>query len=453
MRSVRLTISNISRLSLAVIAVFFLADVQAQDNNPFSRYGLGEYYTSQHTISRSLGGLTAALADGQSINFNNPATYGNFYMTTFDLGVFIESRSLTNKIPGAKSKSSNFLPGYLAVGVPLNRVKSWGLAFGLKPLSRISYSVENRERSAGDSTQALYEGNGGFNQAFVGIGKKWRNFSIGINTGYNFGRKDIETQKNFLNDTVDYYSSKSKVVTNYGGAFLNFGVQYDLTLSQKINTISQTTEAYKLRFGATGTLKQNMKATQDIIKQTFVPSTVGDVVIDSVLRTNDLPGTVSVPGTYTVGLTLHKTSTNTRGVFELWQIGAEYTATKWSQYRFYGFPDRLTDSWQFKLGLQFAPDPLSIRNYWSVVNYRAGVYVGKDYLDPDGNGLKQFGISFGAGLPVRKWTNFTDQFTILNTAFQFGKRGSAVNNVTETYFQLSLGFSLSDIWFVKRRYD
>jgi hypothetical protein len=453
MRSVRLTISNISRLILAFIAIFFLPDVQAQDNNPFSRYGLGEYYTSQHTISRSMGGLTTTYSDGQSINFSNPASYGNFFSTTFDLGVFIDARTLRSKTPAGKSNSSNFLPSYLAVGVPLNRVKAWGLAFGLRPLSRISYSVENRERSAGDSTQALYEGNGGLNQAFIGVGKKWKNFSIGINTGYNFGRKDIETQKNFLNDTINYYSSKSKVVTNYGGVFLGFGMQYDLTLSQKANTISQTNEAFKLRFGLTGMLKQDMKATQSIIKHTFVPSTLGDVAIDSVARTNDVPGTVSVPGTYAAGITLHKTATNTRGEFELWSIGVEYTATQWTKYRFYGFPDRLTDSWQLKLGIQFTPDPLSIRSYWNRVNYRTGVYVGKDYLDPDAKGLKQFGMSFGAGIPIINRNNFTNQFTVLNTALQFGKRGSSVNNVTETYFLLSLGFSLSDIWFVKRRYD
>jgi hypothetical protein len=79
--------------------------------------------------------------------------------------------------------------------------------------------------------------------------------------------------------------------------------------------------------------------------------------------------------------------------------------------------------------------------------------MGKDYIDPDGNGLKTFGVSFGAGLPIRKWSSYNDQFTVMNTSLQFGKRGSGVNNITETYIQFSLGISLSDIWFVKRRYD
>jgi hypothetical protein len=91
------------------------------------------------------------------------------------------------------------------------------MAFGLKPLSSISYSIETRERIAGDSLQTIYEGSGGLNQVFVGIGKKWKGFSVGFNTGYNFGRKDIATRKAFINDTVNYYQSKTSSLTNFGG--------------------------------------------------------------------------------------------------------------------------------------------------------------------------------------------------------------------------------------------
>ena len=161
-----------------------------------------------------------------------------------------------------------------------------------------------------------------------------------------------------------------------------------------------------------------------------------------------------MPSTYAAGITLQNTSPNSRGAFELWSIGAEYTSTQWTKYRFYDQTDKLSDSWQAKLGIQFSPDPLSGRNYWSNVNYRAGFYMGKDYINTDGNGLKMYGVSFGAGFPIRKWrVGYDDQFTVMNTALQFGKRGSGVNNITESYIQFSLGISLSDLWFVKRRYD
>jgi hypothetical protein len=449
----------IARLCLAFLPVFFLLSAEAQQNSPFTRYGLGEFYTNQHIISRSMGGLTAAYADGannnvgQSINFSNPATYSQLYMVTFDLGFTIDTRTLSSKTPTSKFSTNNFIPGYLTLGVPLNKKKGWGMAFGLKPLSSISYSIDTRERIAGDSLQTVYEGSGGLNQVFVGIGKKWKGLSLGFNTGYNFGRKDIATRKTFINDTINYYQSKTSTLTNFGGVFLDGGLQYEFSLRKKVTVETKTTENYLLRFGVSGTLQQRLNATQDQSRQTYVVGTSGDVKIDSIFEQGNLKGTIVLPSTYAAGITLHKATTGTRGTFEMWSMGAEFTATNWTNYRFYDQADRLSKSWQYKIGAQFSPDPLSGRGYWNNVNYRIGFMTGKDYLNADGLGLKHYAVSFGAGLPIRKWRAYDNQFTFLNTALQFGKRGSAVNNITESYFQFSLGISLSDLWFIKRKYD
>ncbi|MES2002960.1 MAG: hypothetical protein V4450_00460 [Bacteroidota bacterium] len=449
-----------ARLCLAFLPVLFLLSSQAQQNSPFTRYGLGEFYTNQHIISRAMGGISATYADGlnnnigQSVNFGNPATYGSLFMVTFDLGLTIDSRTLNSQNPAGKFTSNNFIPSYLALGIPLKRAKGWGLAFGLKPLSTINYSISNNERlSSGDSLQTTYEGSGGLNQVFVGLGKKWKKLSIGFNTGYNFGRREINTRKNFINDTVFYYQSKSSTLTNYGGVFLSGGLQYEFNVGKKVNA-DKTVDNYLIRLGVTGTLQQNLSANQSLVKQTYTVGTSGDIKIDSVAEQHDIKGKILLPATYAAGITFHKTTTNSGRVFELWSISGEYTATQWTKYRFYDQPDKLSDSWQGKLGFQFCPDPVAGRGYWSSVNYRAGVYLGKDYINADGNGLKQFGFSLGAGLPVRKWrVGYDNQFTFLNTALQFGKRGSAVNNITENYVQFSLGMSLSDLWFIKRKYD
>ncbi len=456
MRSVSIT--NF-RVFLAFILVFFALSSRAQENSPFSRYGLGEFYSSHHIISRSMGGLGAAYADGlnnnvgQSINFANPATYSSLYMVSFDLGLTIDTRTLNSNNPTGKFASANFIPSYLAIGLPLKRSKGLGLAFGMKPLSRISYSVSNLSRIAGDSLHTLYEGSGGLNQAFVGFGKKWKDLSIGFNTGYNFGSKETSTKKAFLNDTVTYYQSNSSTITNFHGAFLSGGLQYEVSLHKNVVAATKTTENYLLRFGLTGTLQQKLSASQNIDRKTFTYGTNGDIKIDSVSEQNDIKGTVLLPSTYAAGITLHKTVLNTKGVFEMWSLGIEYTSTQWSNYRFYDQTDKLSNSWQLKVGAQFSPDPVGSRDYWSSLNYRAGFYIGKDYINADGNGLKQYGVSFGAGLPVRKWTTYDNQFTVINMGLQFGKRGSSVNNITENYVQFSLGLSLSDLWFIKRKYD
>ncbi|MCA6446380.1 MAG: hypothetical protein IM562_04395, partial [Chitinophagaceae bacterium] len=130
-----------------------------------------------------------------------------------------------------------------------------------------------------------------------------------------------------------------------------------------------------------------------------------------------------------------------------------YTTTQWTRYRFYNQPDALNNSWMLKLGAQISPNPIASNNYLRSINYRIGFNYGQDYINADGKGLKVFAVSLGAGLPIRKWRAYETQYTTMQTALQIGKRGSASNNITETYIQFSVGFSLSDIWFIKRRYD
>lgn len=448
------------RLSLCFLVTgFTLLNANAQENSPFTRYGLGDFYNGSHAISRAMGGLGVAYSDGtnnnvgQAINFMNPATYSNFFMVSYDLGLTIDTRNLRSENPSGKFRSNYFYPSYLGVGIPLNRVKGLGMAFGLRPLSRISYSVVNRERVAGDSLATIYEGSGGLNQAYIGIGKKWKKLSIGFNTGFNFGRREIATKKIFVNDSTFYYQSNSSTITNFNGLFFNPGFQYEISVGKKVNEQTKTTSNYLVRFGGAATLSQSLSALQDQKRETYTASQSGDITIDSVSFINDIKGTIKMPSTYAAGVTFHKTASNNRGTFEMWSIGAEYTATQWSKYRFYNQTDQLVNSWQLKIGAQLCPDPLTGRSYWSNVNYRVGAFFGKDYVNADGNGLKHVGFSVGAGLPIKKWNNYDRQFTVLNTALQFGKRGSSVNNITESYVQFTLGISLTDIWFQKRRYD
>jgi len=203
----------------------------------------------------------------------------------------------------------------------------------------------------------------------------------------------------------------------------------------------------------TATIGQTMTGKQDYTVNTFdYNSSGGIMVVDSVYSTKDTRGKIKLPVSYGGGFMYEKVLADASGVYPLWSVGAEYSTTLWSNYRFYEQPDAVVNSWQVKLGGQWIPDPKSINSYLSRVTYRAGFNYGKDYINADGNELKSYGITFGFGIPIRP-ARFTYQFTTLHTAFEFGKRGSNVNNITESYFRFSLGLSLSDIWFIKRKYD
>ena len=113
---------------------------------------------------------------GQSVNFNNPASYGTLYMTTFDLGVNFNNNALKKLTePTGKEQSTYLSPNYIVVGLPINKIKKVGMAFGLRPLTQVNYSLtETKQITSGDTIFNNYIGQGGLNQAFLGVGKSWK---------------------------------------------------------------------------------------------------------------------------------------------------------------------------------------------------------------------------------------------------------------------------------------
>lgn len=459
-----LFVKKIIRLTTLLVLVCFVSTTKAQINSPFSRYGIGnEIYHSQNATSQGMGGFTAAYTAsmngnfGQSVNFNNPASYSSLYMTTFDLSVNLTNTTLQRENPTLRYKSAYFIPNYLTVGLPIDKVRKMGMAFGLRPLSQINYSiVEPKLLSTGDSLYNNYMGQGGLNQAFIGFGKGWKNFSIGFNTGLNFGKKNIENIKTFQYnpDSTAFYQSKASTTTMMSGVFFQLGAMGEYTL-KSINHAKTTDKTeYTLSYGGTFTLNQNLSAKQDELRTTGAYSTTQEIPLDTVSLTSATPGTVSLPASFTLGVAIHKKEVSNRGVYDQWVLGLEYDGANWKdKYKFYGQSDLLSNASMVRLGLQFCPNAFDYESYWSTVVYRAGFYTGKDYINFDGNGLNVSAITVGAGLPIRKYRSYDYQFSLINLALQFGKRGSSSNSYQESFFQFTVGYSLSDVWFNKRKYD
>ncbi|MEP6597423.1 MAG: hypothetical protein ABJA71_15830 [Ginsengibacter sp.] len=448
--------ANYIFLFLVFLFSYFVSS--AQENSPYSRYGLGDLYPQQHIASRGMGGLTAAFVNPQAINTVNPASYGSLSLVTYDIGLSIDARTLLSANPVSKYSSTNFLPSYLQLGIPLNK-RGAGLVFGIRPVTRINYNVEESKLvhydSLGitDSIHTVYEGDGGLNQVFFGLGKRWKNFSAGFNAGYEWGSKNISTKVNFPADSLHFYPSNSSDTTHFWGLFLNPGFMGNFKLKQRMNPVAKTRETYYLNIGASGTVEQKLKASKTITRQTFSYTDAGVIVpIDSISKVSGIEGVINIPLTYTAGFMFTKTIASVAEVNK-WGIGADYTSTKWTKYRYYGLPDQLNDSWYIHVGAEFSPDPLSNKSLFSRGMYRAGFYTGKDYINADGNGYKVRALTLGYSFNLRRFRSYDKQFTMINTAIEFGKRGTSINNVTENFFKFSLGLSLSDVWFIKRKYD
>jgi hypothetical protein len=436
----------------------------SQDNSPYTRYGLGDIVPSTNINSRSMGGISAAYSDYLSINFNNPASYGGFLVAKepgakkisygraiLDVGLNIENRTLKEPNNVGKFTASNALFSHVQVGFPLK--ENWGLSFGLRPVTRISYKIARIELLSDpntnqpiDSAITLYQGSGGSYLASVGTGFRIRfnnkvSLSFGINGGYFFGKKDISTRRSIFNDSIQYNSGNFQTITSYGNVYGNAGLQFQALLAKNL----------ALSAGAYGNWKQKLDASQDIVRETFVyDEASGNVRLDSVYDQRDIDGTIDYPSSVTGGLMIEK-YVDFDAKKAGWLLGIDYESTQWSDYRFYKQADpSVRNSYKFKFGAQLRPFPK--KNYFSNVAYRAGFFVGRDYIHVQ-NKLPVFGISAGLGLPVVNYSQLSAAQTILNICFEFIRRGNNDNLLKENLFRLSFGISLSDNWFYKKKYE
>ena len=447
------------RVALFIPLLILFQSVLAQDNSPYSRYGIGDIVPSTNISSRGMGGLSAGYSDIISVNMNNPATFA-FFQTireqnkkkiasgrpVLDLGVNFENRTLRDNKNTSKFTASNLLFSYLQLGIPIN--KNWGIGLGIRPISRISYKISRNEflidpqtQLPIDSANTLYDGDGGTYLPSIGTGYKHKNFSIGLNVGYLFGKKNYSTKRGFYSDTIEYYQSNHENTTTFGNIFFNAGMQYKIELKKEKS----------LTLGAYGNPGQKLNASQDIIRETYVRDALqGNVRLDSVSEQKNIKGALSYPSSYGIGFVLEKIE-DTKAKKAGWVFGMDFVQTNWSNYLFYGRSDSLRNSWELRIGGQI--QPVLEKNFFSKISYRAGFFIGPNYVKVNQN-LPVYGVSFGMRIPVINYNRLSlNQVTFLNLAFEYIKRGSTKNLLRENQFRISTSLSLSDFWFIKRKYD
>src|SRR5687768_1045958 len=366
--------TTFNRRDQHTVRIFFTATLLTaaqflfSQNSPYSRYGLGDLTPNTNVVNRGMGGISAAYSDAFSINFNNPASFSGFktYLeeksgratsgrVLLDIGVNYESKTLRSPNNPLKFNSSYGYFSYIQVGIPLN--KNWGLSFGLRPVSRINYKinqvgpvVDPMTNKTIDSAITQFNGSGGTNLPTIGTGYAIKNFSIGASVGYLFGKREFSTRRVFLNNDVPYQSSNHATNSYVGDLFFNAGAQYKITVNKE--TI--------LRLGFSGNLQQNLNANRSIVRETFIADANGsNVRLDSAQEINEQNGELIYPASYTTGFVLEHQKEKGGS----WLLGVDYVTTKWDNYRYFNEKDAVKNNWQIRAGAQIRPKPAS--NYFS----------------------------------------------------------------------------------------
>jgi len=398
-----------------------------KENAPYSRYGLGEFRNPLNVALKGMGSISTGFASNYLVNTDNPASYASLKLTTYEAGGEGRVRTL---ITGNTTYSTGTATlSYLTVGIPVG--KNGGIAFGLRPNTHVYYNMnDTADLPALGPTIRNYQGEGGTNYAFLGGAWRYKSFSIGANFGYLFGtiRNSSLLKKQY--DTVNAFNSDFSRFTKVGGIYWKLGAQYLTPLNKQVS----------MRIGATASLSQDLNVWQDqlaILYRSFQGTSVADTAVNE----SNVKGKVKLPLSYSVGAHFMHT--------DKWMAGIDFSATNWSDYRIYGAEDSVADmSYRIGIGGEYTPNATSIRNYFERVSYRLGFYYGRDYVRLQETDINYLAVTAGASFPFRRSTDR------IHTGLEIGTRGTQTAGlIKENFVRFSLGISLNDKWFIKRRYD
>jgi len=434
---------NIKIKSLLFLFALFLVISKgfSQVGSPYSQFGFGDNENRGYEQSKAMGGIGIGLRSNKNLNILNPASY-----TAFDSLSIIYSIGLNsgfNKIESSLEDITRSDAGlsYFSLGFKGN--KYWASSFGLRTATKVDYTfkyIENDDVIG--ETENYFHGTGGLNKVY------WSNafqitpdLSIGINTSYIFGSISKVTTVIFT-DTIEYYNydnTKVKRTQNIYDLSLNYGIQYRLKLNEDKNIVFGLVYENKMKMNSKRSVYGATTLNKSSLNESFYKDIYSDEISEVIVDTSNIKEDITLPQAFGFGFTF-----NNKDNFI---IGADIYKQFWSAIDYDLYNASFNDLLSIRGGLEYTPDANNVNYYYKRVQYRFGGHYTQSRLEVKNTRIDDYGISFGVGLPLRNTK------TSFNVSCEFGQRGTLEQNLLrETYGIISLNLSLSDIWFVKRKF-
>ncbi len=415
-------------------------------NSPYSRLGLGNLTTRQNAATLGMGRMSAAWQDPLQANLLNPAALAFLRTASFEGALFAQYTRLLG-VEGTDVAWNGNL-AYLSLAFPLinplNRMLenrqtpfNWAMSLSLAPYSSVGYIVSAQaEIPPMDTIKNHFLGSGGLYTLSWGNAWRFKNFAAGIHLNWLFGKIASNRQVEFITLQSPYHNIFVDD-TAYRGLQWKGGLQYryDFKTTQADGTQESTGKSLVL--GIYGQSSQSFR-TDSEVRRMGVNNSLPDT--DTVLNIVNQQGTGTLPSSFSVGMMYQ--------VVNKLRIGAEYGQSQWSQYRNDAKPnEQLYDTWHFSAGMEITPNYQSYNNYFARARYRLGLFF---QTDPRVSGMKERGITLGAGFPVIKPRQ---EVSWLNFALEIGQTVPP-SGLKENWVRLTFGFTLNDnTWFFKRKFN
>lgn len=427
-------------LFTAGLAATFIAPAVGQNTNtPYSRYGYGVLEGQAIGASKAMGGISYGVK-GLNTNPANPASYASVDSLTFifDIGISYNKSRLSEG--NAKQTDDNGGLDYIAMQFPI--AKKLGMSFGILPYSSVGYEFGKEETNGSLRSRKTFSGSGNISQFYTGLAySPMKNLSVGANISYLFGSTSYYRTLTILNATNPNYESWYHKLTMNSLKF-DFGLQYTLPIDKK----------NELTIGAVFTPK--VSKTGKIERQYHEISSASTLLEGDTIKYTGKEAPMDLPTTFGLGFTW---THNQRLV-----IGADVTYQEWSKARYSSHleddlnnSNRFNNRWKLNGGIEYSIDPKD-RNFVKRMKFRGGLNYSNSYINvKDKNaqisGYKEYGGTFGLGLPIRD--PYTGRSSYINLGFEYtsinpNKKGL----VKEQYFGVTLGVCINDFWFMKNKF-
>lgn len=433
--------------------ITFAAWAQPKQNSPYSRFGIGDLLTQSFVHQTAMGSQSAAFHDPYHLNLQNPASYAFLRSTAFETGLFAKYSHLQDSTGNTKNNWTGNI-SYLALGFtlksPINEVldrekNPWkfGMGFALTPYSIVGYNIETAQTlSDVGSVETTFQGSGGTYRLQWSNAVRYKYTAFGATLGWMFGKTSYDNTTTFIDSLLPTFQDNIRQDIGIHGFVWNVGLQHDIPLAYAENNKDVMTKWITL--GATAESNHKLRTVSD----GFFIRSIGRLSngtysnADTLRQDIDVRENLTLPAAFTLGFQYVNV--------DKWKLGAQFGYEKWSAYESEARPQTFRNSLSLSAGFEYIPDFASYNRYLKRVRYRFGGYYRQDPRVVNSKGIDDVGVSFGFGFPIvlpRQQTSF------VNSAFEFGKLGGG-SVIEETYFRISLGFTLNDnTWFYKRRFE
>jgi len=435
----------IKKLGLVLIALFAIQSYSQESTaSPYSFYGIGSLNFKGTVENRSMGGLSI-YTDSIHVNLRNPASYGGNNLAMwgnearpikFALGGGFNKTKLKSETSKGEAQSSTF--NYLALAIPIGKL---GFGVGIMPYTSVGYRLESLNDEG--LIENRFNGEGGLNRVFLGVGYQFtKELSLGVDFQYSFGNiQNNVVAFQYDDGTPVQYSSREINRSDLSGFGMNFGLTYKKKLNERLELVTGVTYSPQMTLAS-----DNDRLFSTVTINSATGREIPFNIVDADLEALGLAKTdLVIPSKFSLGVGI--------GQVRNWFIGAEYFFTEASKFSNALYTSDITtyeDASTLSIGGFFIPQYNSFSSYFKRTVYRAGIRFEKSGLVINDESIKEFGISFGIGLPVGESRLLSNA----NIGFEYGQRGTTKNNlIQEDFINVQLSLSLNDRWFQKRRFQ